>query len=70
MDVEAQSKSSVSTKVFSIVLTYMLFSSTMLITNKAAIKFFPFPSTLLFLQLAASSAMVYALGQKKIFEGN
>jgi len=50
-------------KVTTAVLTYMAFSSTMLITNKAAVMFFPFPSFLLFLQMGASALMVWVLGQ-------
>eukprot|EP01119_Soliformovum_irregulare_P012909 TRINITY_DN3388_c0_g1_i4.p1 TRINITY_DN3388_c0_g1~~TRINITY_DN3388_c0_g1_i4.p1 ORF type:complete len:322 (-),score=85.01 TRINITY_DN3388_c0_g1_i4:176-1141(-) len=50
-------------KVTTAVLTYMAFSSTMLITNKAAVMFFPLPSFLLFLQMAVSALMVWALGQ-------
>lgn len=50
-------------RVTTAVLTYMAFSSTMLITNKAAVKFFPLPSFLLFLQMAVSAIMVWGLGQ-------
>jgi GDP-mannose transporter len=51
------------TKVITAVLLYMGFSSTMLITNKAAVKFFPAPSILLFLQMGVSALIVWMLGQ-------
>jgi len=35
----------------------------MLIINKAAVKFFPLPSTLLIMQMAVSAALVWVLGQ-------
>src|SRR4051812_16523341 len=49
--------------VLTAVLMYMAFSSTMLIINKAAVKFFPFTSTLLWFQMGASAALVWLLGQ-------
>jgi len=49
--------------VLTIVIVYMAFSSTMLIINKAAVKFFPFTSTLLVLQMAVSAGLVWILGQ-------
>ena len=55
--------------VTSAVLTYMLFSSTMLITNKAAVMFFPLPSLILWLQLASSALLVKGLGSQGVFEG-
>jgi len=49
--------------VLTVVIVYMAFSSTMLIINKAAVKFFPFTSTLLWLQMGVSAALVWMLGQ-------
>jgi len=57
------SKATETTKVSVAVVTYMLFSSTMLITNKAAVKFFPAPSLLLFLQMGVSAFIVWLAGQ-------
>jgi len=45
------------------VIGYMAFSSTMLIINRAAIRFFPLPSTLLVLQMAVSALLVWFFGQ-------
>jgi hypothetical protein len=63
------SEPATSSRTTPIVLTYMLFSSTMLITNKAAILSFPLPSTLLLLQMIASSAVIWLLGYRGFFEG-
>jgi len=49
--------------VMSAVVVYMGFSSTMLIINKAAVKFFPLPSILLLLQMFVSAVLVWGLGQ-------
>jgi len=51
------------TAVITAVIIYMGFSSTMLIINKAAVKFFQLPSTLLWLQMAVSALLVWILGQ-------
>src|SRR5690554_460554 len=50
-------------KVTTFVAMYMAFSSTMLITNKGAVMFFPFPSILLFLQMLVSAILIWVLGQ-------
>jgi len=52
-------------KITSAVLSYMAFSSTMLVTNKAAVMLFPAPSTLLFLQMAVSAVTLWILGKTK-----
>lgn len=55
-------KPDVKTKTAIIIMSYMLCSSTMLIFNKAAVKLFPAPSTLLFLQTAVSAFVIWAGG--------
>jgi len=50
------------------VISYMLFSSTRLIINKAAVKFFPLPSMLLVLQMASSAIAVWIFGQINLFK--
>jgi solute carrier family 35 protein len=64
---EAKPKPNISA-VTSAVITYMAFSSTMLVTNKAAVSFFPAPSTLLWLQMAVSALIVWILGQMKYLD--
>jgi len=46
-----------------VIISYMLCSSTMLIFNKAAVKNFPAPSTLLFLQTGFSALIIWIGGQ-------
>jgi len=46
-----------------LIVAYMLCSSTMLIVNKAAVKFFPLPSLLLCLQTGFSASVIWFAGR-------
>jgi len=52
-----------SSKITSVVIAYMLCSSTMLIMNKAAVHSFPFSSFLLSLQTAFSAVVIFFAGR-------
>jgi len=51
------------TRTTQVIAAYMLCSSTMLIVNKAAVKFLPAPSFLLFLQTGFSAFVIWTLGK-------
>eukprot|EP00026_Physarum_polycephalum_P012308 Phypoly_transcript_12602.p1 GENE.Phypoly_transcript_12602~~Phypoly_transcript_12602.p1 ORF type:complete len:309 (-),score=26.63 Phypoly_transcript_12602:100-1026(-) len=50
------------TRIAIVIMLYMLCSSTMLIINKAAVKMFPAPSALLFLQTGVSAFVIWVGG--------